>query len=196
MASDIMAVRMKIYTKTGDAGETGLFGGQRVSKDDARVEAYGAVDEANSLLGVAAAHLTGDAELHALLLRLQSELFTVGADLATPLERESKAGRSLVPRIEPSHSAALEQMIDHYEQELSPLTAFILPGGTLAAAHLHLARTVARRAERRTVTLSHAAFDSLNPEVIIYLNRLSDLLFTLARVANRRSGVTDILWKR
>ena len=187
---------MRIYTRTGDEGETGLYGGQRVGKDDVRVEAYGAVDEANAVLGIAATHLTQDEELHELILRLQSELFTVGADLATPLEREAKAGKSLVPRVEAAHTKALEDWIDRYEADLSPLTNFILPGGTPAAASLHHARTVARRAERRAVTLLRAAPDDVNPEVLRYLNRLADLLFVLARAANRRAAVEDIAWKR
>ena len=170
--------------------------GQRVPKDHVRVEAYGAVDEANALLGAAAIHLQNDDELHRLLLRLQSELFTVGADLATPLEREAKTGKSLVPRIEEAHIFPLEQAIDQFEAELAPLTQFILPGGTPAAAALHLARTVTRRAERRVVSLLHEMPDDMNPTVIPYLNRLADLLFVVARVANHRAAVADIPWKR
>ena len=142
---------MRIYTRTGDEGETGLYGGQRVGKDDVRVEAYGAVDEANAVLGIAATNLTHDAELHELILRLQSELFTVGADLATPLEREAKAGKSLVPRVEATHTKALEDLIDCYEAELPPLTNFILPGGNarrrVVASRPH--RRPPRRAPRR-----------------------------------------------
>lgn len=187
---------MKIYTGTGDAGETGLYGGQRVGKDDVRVEAYGTVDEANAILGVAATHLEPASELHTLLLRLQSELFTVGADLATPLEREAQAGKSIVPRTEPAHSTALEALIDQFEAELEPLRQFILPGGSAAAAALHHARTVVRRAERQVVALYHEEADSMNLEVIRYLNRMADLLFVLARVANHRAGVADIPWTR
>lgn len=187
---------MKIYTGTGDAGETGLYGGERVGKDDARVEAYGTVDEANAALGLAAAHLEGDPELRDIVLRLQRELFTVGADLATPLAREQQAGKAVVPRVEPSHSVVLEDLIDCFEATLEPLRNFILPGGTPAASHLHLARAVARRAERRTVALYHAAPDGVNPEVLRYLNRLADLLFVLARAANRRAGVPDVPWSR
>jgi cob(I)alamin adenosyltransferase len=187
---------MKIYTGTGDAGETGLYGGERVAKDDARVEAYGTVDEANALLGVAATHLTADSELREIILRLQSELFTVGADLATPLAREAQAGKSIVPRVEPAQVAVLEALIDHFEAEVEPLRNFILPGGTPAAAALHHARTVVRRAERRVVTLFHAAPETMNAEVIRCLNRLADLLFVLARTANHRAGVPDIPWTR
>lgn len=187
---------MKIYTRTGDSGVTGLYGGQRVSKDDIRVEAYGTVDEANAILGVAASALTTDSELRDLVTDLQRELFTVGADLATPLEREVKAGKSLVPRATPEHTAALEQIIDRYEGTLEPLRAFILPGGTPAASALHQARAVVRRAERCVVTLLHDEAESVNPETLRYLNRLADLLFVLARAANHRAGVADVPWTR
>jgi cob(I)alamin adenosyltransferase len=187
---------MKIYTGTGDTGETGLYGGQRVGKDDRRVEAYGTLDEANALLGVAAISLESSSDLHSLVLRLQSELFTVGADLATPLTREVQAGKSIVPRTDPRHVSALESLIDRYEAELEPLRQFILPGGSMSAAALHHARTVVRRAERNVVALYHAEPESMNTEVIRYLNRLADLLFVLARVANRRVSVADIPWTR
>jgi len=186
---------MKIYTRTGDTGETGLYGGQRVGKDDVRVEAYGTVDEANALLGVAVGQVI-DPDLRRQLLRLQSDLFTVGADLATPLAREEQSGRSIVPRVQVAQVSALEEAIDRYEAELSPLRTFILPGGSAAAASLHLVRTVLRRAERRTVTLCRDHPDDTNPEVVRYLNRLADLLFVLARVANHRAGVQDIPWTR
>ncbi|MBC8136845.1 MAG: cob(I)yrinic acid a,c-diamide adenosyltransferase [Fibrella sp.] len=186
---------MKIYTRTGDTGDTGLYGGQRVSKDDVRVESYGAVDEANAALGVAAAHLT-DNELQGLVARLQSELFVVGADLATPLTRDEPTGKAIVPRIEEKHVAALEPLIDTYEVELAPLRNFILPGGSTGSTYLHLARTILRRAERRTVTLLRTAPAETNEAVIPYLNRLADLLFVLARVANHRAGVADVPWTR
>jgi cob(I)alamin adenosyltransferase len=186
---------MKIYTGTGDAGETGLYGGQRVSKNDARVEAYGTVDEANALLGVAFIHLN-DTALRELVTRLQGELFVLGSDLATPLGRDEAAGKNIVPRIEAGHGTALEGVIDAFEAELSPLRQFILPGGSPAGAVLHLARTVVRRAERRTVALSHAAPGEVNPETLRYLNRFADLLFVLARVANARAGVADVPWTR
>jgi cob(I)alamin adenosyltransferase len=174
----------KIYTRTGDAGETGLFGGGRVSKDDARVEAYGAVDEANSALGALAAQLEGD--LAAVIHMIQRTLFDVGAELATP-----QAGR--VPAIGVKAVAELEDQIDQWEAELEPLRSFILPGGTPGAAAAHLARSIVRRAERRTVTLSRSA--SVNPELLKYLNRLSDTLFVLARVINRRAGRPDVPWE-
>jgi len=187
---------MRIYTGTGDTGETGLYGGERVGKDDVRVEAYGTVDEANALLGVSATHLGADPELRDLVLSLQSELFTVGADLATPRAREAQAGKSIVPRVEPAQVTALEALIDRFEAESEPLRNFILPGGTPGAAALHHARTVVRRAERRVVALYHAAPETMNAEVIRYLNRLADLLFVLARAANHRAGVPDIAWVR
>lgn len=186
---------MKIYTGTGDAGETGLYGGQRVGKDDLRVEAYGTVDEANALLGVAAVYLN-DPALRELVTRLQNELFVLGSDLATPLARDESAGKSIVPRIEAVHGTALEGLIDAFEAELSPLRQFILPGGSPGSAALHVARAVVRRAERRTVTLSRAAPNDINPETLRYLNRLADLLFVLARVANARAGVADVPWTR
>jgi cob(I)alamin adenosyltransferase len=186
---------MKIYTGTGDAGETGLYGGQRVGKDDVRVEAYGTVDEANAALGFAVTQLA-DTELKTILTDLQSQLFTVGADLATPLERDAQAGKSIVPRVEAHHSVALEQIIDRFEAELEPLRNFILPGGSCGASALHLARAVVRRAERRTVTLWNTAPDQMNGEVLRYLNRLADLLFVLARAANRREGFADVAWTR
>lgn len=187
---------MRIYTGTGDTGETGLFGGQRVSKNDGRVEAYGTVDETAAALGVAASHLSDDPELQNLIVDLQRELFTVGADLATPLEREQQAGKSLVPRVEAHHSAALEETIDRFEATLTPLRQFIVPGGTQGASALHLARAVCRRAERGVVALHHAAPETMNAEVIRYLNRLADLLFVLARAANHRANVPDVPWTR
>lgn len=184
---------MRIYTKSGDAGETGLFGGPRVPKDDARVEAYGTVDELNSQLGAARA-LLQDAELDALLAGVQNELFDLGADLATPLPAGPPPARLAVPRVAPEQTQALEQAIDRLEQELPPLRQFILPAGTPAAAALHVARAVCRRAERRTVALARA--EEINPEAVRYLNRLSDLLFVLARLANARAGAADVLWQR
>ena len=186
----------KIYTRTGDAGETGLFGGERIRKDDLRVEAYGTVDELNAALGVAAS-LHAEPEIDALLLTFQSDLLTLGGDLATPSETDRSRGRVTVERIGPERVARLETLIDRSESELAPLKNFILPGGCPLAAALHLARTICRRAERHTVTLSDEAAqqgEPLNPEVVRYLNRLSDLLFVLARLANHRLGIADILW--
>lgn len=168
---------MRIYTKTGDQGETGLFGGGRVKKDDPRVEAYGTVDELNSVLGVAIAGLPGGLEdIRGELERVQRELFDVGAMLATP------AGKSVRWNLEEAHVSRLEESIDRLEAGLPPLKTFILPSGAEAGAMLHLARTVARRAERRVVAIQDEA-DAL---VIRYLNRLSDFLFVLARSVNQR----------
>lgn len=178
---------MKIYTKTGDGGETGLFGGARVSKADPRVEAYGDVDELNAQLGVARA--VGLAEdIDELLATVQAKLFDVGAELATA--PGSKA--SAMPRVSEDDVAVLEQAIDRFEEELEPLQNFILPGGSRAAAWLHVGRTVARRAERRVVAL--AEHTEVRDALIRYLNRLSDLLFVLARVSNHRAGVADVPW--
>ena len=182
---------MRIYTRTGDSGETGLFGGQRVAKNHPRVAAYGEVDELNALLGVCVAHCA-DAELKTTLERLQADLFVVGSDLATPQEEGERVGARSVLRISEGMAAALEALIDHYETKLPPLTQFILPGGTLLASQLHLARTVCRRAER--AVLAAAGRETLNPEVLVYLNRLSDLLFTMARAANHRAGHPETPW--
>jgi cob(I)alamin adenosyltransferase len=179
---------MKIYTKTGDAGETSLYGGQRVSKADARVEAYGTVDETNAALGVARAHgVVRDVD--ALLEQIQNDLFVVGGELACPPERVATLGMAL---IDSTQIEALEQAIDRYEAELQPLRSFVLPGGSIAASALHLARAVCRRAERLVVTLSGAS--SVRNELVVYLNRLSDLLFVLARHANKAAFVTDVAW--
>ena len=181
---------MKIYTKTGDSGQTGLFGGPRVSKDDPRIEAYGTVDELNSVLGIARA-ATLPEDLDALIARIQNELFSVGAELATP--KPDATGMRI---IQSAHIEALERAIDHYESSLEPLKQFILPGGTTAAAALHLARTVCRRAERRVITLVKHPGESVSAEIVIYLNRISDLRFVLARAVNRQSGVADIPWQK
>lgn len=173
---------MRIYTRTGDQGETGLFGGKRVSKASLRIEAYGTVDELNSLLGLVAAEAK-DAQIKTLLERIQNELHIVEAELANPSE-------SAGPRIQAQHVTALETQCDLLEAELPPLKRFILPGGSRLGAQLHLARTVARRAERRVVAL--ATKEAVNPELIKYLNRLSDLLFLLARTANHRTGALEI----
>jgi cob(I)alamin adenosyltransferase len=180
---------MKIYTRTGDDGTTGLFGGARVRKDDPRVEAYGTVDELNACLGVVrAAGLPP--ELDALLGRLQEDLFVLGAELACVPGKEEKMKMRL---LDASDALRLEQAIDAAEEGLPPLRSFVLPGGTPAAAALHVARTVARRAERRT--LEAAAQGPVRSELIVYLNRLSDLLFTLARRANHLASVADIPWQ-
>jgi cob(I)alamin adenosyltransferase len=177
---------MKIYTRTGDEGQTGLWGGERVAKNAPRVEAYGTVDECNAALGVArAAGL--DAGLDVLVEKLQNLLFVVGADLATPGEARN------IPRITAAEVTLLEETIDTLEAELDPLRQFILPGGSVAAAHLHLARTICRRAERLVVAVSQ--HEPVNPQAAVFLNRLSDLLFVAARVANARAGVADVPWQ-
>ncbi len=179
---------MKIYTKTGDAGETSLFDNSRVSKADGRVDAYGEVDELNACLGAARAAGLDD-DLRALVEGLQKELFAVGARLADPSSRI--AGRITKAAVGDADVAKLEAAIDTLEAELPPLTKFILPGGSPAGALLHLGRTVCRRAERRVIALGAAAVE---PAVIVYLNRLSDLLFVMARAANRRAGVAEVEW--
>ncbi|MGH7524852.1 MAG: cob(I)yrinic acid a,c-diamide adenosyltransferase [Gemmatimonadales bacterium] len=181
---------MKIYTRTGDLGETGLFGGGRVAKDHARVAAYGDVDELNSFIGVARA--TPPLELFAADLEaIQRDLFSIGGYLATP--DPAKVQKALAKaNLDESRIAAFEATIDAADQELPPLKAFILPGGNPKAAALHVARVVCRRAERSVVTL--AGMSDVPPLFLVYLNRLSDLLFTLARVANHRDGTGDVTW--
>ncbi|MGA7613647.1 MAG: cob(I)yrinic acid a,c-diamide adenosyltransferase [Thermoanaerobaculia bacterium] len=176
---------MKIYTKGGDRGETSLIGGGRVSKSDPRIDAYGTVDELNSMIGVARASWDG-APLDGELQKIQSDLFDVGAHLAATASREK------FPGPDEERIAALEESIDRMEAELEPLKNFILPGGSLTAAYLHLARTVCRRAERLVVALGEEA--AVSPSTLVYLNRLSDLLFVAARYANRLAGVRDVLW--
>ncbi len=177
---------MKIYTRTGDDGTTGLFGGPRVRKDSLRVEAYGDVDELNSALGVAREELKAD-DLRALVDALQSELFTVGAELATPDTSRN------VPRVALAQVERMEREIDRLEAELPEMHNFILPGGSRAGAALHLCRTICRRAERKVVQL--AAQEPVTAETLAYLNRLSDLLFVMARAANLRAGGQEIPWK-
>lgn len=179
---------MKIYTKQGDKGQTGLWGGQRVRKDSARVTAYGTVDELNAHMGLARSSGL-DERLAEQLARVQNELFVLGSDLATPGEDER------IPRIKAEYITAMEQEIDAFESELEPLRQFILPGGTQAAAHLHLARTVCRRAERELVTLLADGAEPVNEQALPYLNRLADWLFVAARVANARAGVADVPWQ-
>jgi len=182
---------MRIYTRTGDRGETGLFGGQRVLKSHSRVAAYGEVDELNAAVGVCLAFCEDEA-IRRVLERLQADLFVVGSDLATPEEEGDRVGRRAVQRVTEGMGAALEALIDQFTEEVPALESFILPGGTLLAAQLHLARTVCRRAERAVIAA--AGKEALNPEGIVYLNRLSDLLFTLARAANHRAGRAETPW--
>jgi cob(I)alamin adenosyltransferase len=186
-----MVVLNKIYTRVGDAGETRLASGQSVSKASLRVEAYGAVDEANACLGLARIQTADHPVLEPILARLQNELFDLGADLATPPKPDEAPGAAL--RIVDSQVERLEAEIDALNADLPPLTSFILPGGSPAAAALHLARTVARRAERTAVALKEAG-EPVGPAALRYLNRLSDLLFVAARYANDR-GAAEPLWK-
>ena len=181
---------MKIYTKTGDAGETGLFGGGRVSKDDPRVEAYGDVDELNASLGLVRA-VEMMPRIDEVLVPVQRDLFSLGALLATP-DREKMHDHLTKAQIDDSRIHELELAIDSCEKELEPLRAFIVPGGTPKAAALHVARTVCRRAERRVIHLQKEV--EIPQIVVVYLNRLSDLLFTLARVANTRAGAGEVTW--
>ena len=181
---------MKIYTRTGDDGTTGLFGGGRVSKTHPRITAYGTVDEANSTLGLAlslAVDHPDSERLQSVIGRIQAELFTLGADLATPEDSRAK-----VPRITADQVALLEKDIDALEQDLPPLKQFILPGGLPAAAALHVARTVCRRAERLVVEASES--EEISPFAAVYLNRLSDLLFVMARWTNRHDPARENTW--
>jgi cob(I)alamin adenosyltransferase len=180
---------VKIYTKAGDDGMTGLLGSGRVSKDDLRVEAYGTVDELNAVLGLARAHGL-DSSADSLVGQLQDELFVVGSALADP-----EPGGRFHDAVGREHTGHLEGIIDALESELPPLSNFILPGGTMPAAQLHLARTVCRRAERLVVRLARQPGESVPASLVAYLNRLGDLLFVLARVVNRRARVADVPWK-
>jgi cob(I)alamin adenosyltransferase len=180
---------MKIYTKTGDDGTTGLLGNRRVSKDDLRIEAYGTIDELNAVLGLARAHRL-DSTADALVGHLQDELLVIGSALA-----DASAGGRFHNAITEEHVARLEAAIDTLETELKPLGQFIVPGGTLPAAQIHVARTVCRRAERLVVQLAQTPGEDVPRQLRVYLNRLSDVLFVLARAVNHRAGVADILWK-
>ncbi|MEI6512572.1 MAG: cob(I)yrinic acid a,c-diamide adenosyltransferase [bacterium] len=178
---------MRIYTKTGDRGETDLIGGKRVRKNDPRVEAYGTVDELNSHLGLSRAYLSYR-DLAALIEQIQNHLFELGAELAGSTE---KSDPHLC--VTTSHVEFLEHAIDKLENDIEPLNAFILPGGTPVAAQLHIARSVCRNAERKVIALSE--IEEINPEIIRYLNRLSDFLFTSARTVNQRAGYSDLKWR-
>ena len=177
---------MKIYTKTGDEGKTSLFDNSRVWKSDQRIMSYGAVDELNSSLGIALS-LELDPEIKDILIRLQNDLFIVGSDLANPNMSDEKI------RTTPEMITFLEQKIDLLEPQLEPLTSFILPGGTLLASILHLSRTISRRAETHVIALSQN--EEINKDAAIYLNRLSALMFILARAINHRKNISHILWK-
>ncbi len=184
----IMVVLSRIYTKTGDQGETGLGDGTRVPKDQVRVAAYGSVDELNAVLGLLVAHHPDAGEVE-LVRSIQNDLFDLGADLCVPQPASETPGQRL--RVRPEQAARLEAAIDRLNADLQPLHSFVLPGGRPLAAWCHLARTVCRRAERDVVTLARA--EVINPQIVIYLNRLSDLLFVLARVFNDQ-GRSDVLW--
>ncbi len=184
-----MVVLNRIYTKTGDRGETALGSGERVAKNAPRVEAYGTVDEMNATLGLARLHATG--ELAERIARIQNDLFDLGADLCRPdMAKDAEAGYTPL-RMTEAQVERLEAEIDAMNADLAPLRSFILPGGSPLAAHLHLARTVCRRAERRTVELARS--EEVNPPALRYLNRLSDWLFVAGRVANA-NGADDVLW--
>lgn len=184
-----MVALNRIYTRTGDDGTTGLGNGERRKKHDLRVEAYGTVDEANAAIGVARLHLAGG-ELDGELAEIQNDLFDAGADLATPEDKSGETRERL--RVAPAQVERLERAIDALNARLSPLRSFVLPAGSAAAAHLHLARTIVRRAERRISELG--ASEPVNPQALRYLNRLSDYLFVAARIANR-DGKDDCLWR-
>jgi cob(I)alamin adenosyltransferase len=181
----------RVVTRGGDGGETSLGDGARVAKNALRVEAFGEVDEANAVIGLLRAHLGADAEADAMLARIQNDLFDVGADLCVPEPAPGTTTKTRRLRLNDAPGARLEAEIAAMQTRIAPLTSFILPGGTTAAAHAHLARTVVRRAERRVVALSHV--EPVNPAVVRYLNRLSDFLFVLSRRCND-DGRADVLW--
>jgi len=182
---------MKIYTKGGDKGETGLFGGERVSKDSLRIETYGTVDELNSFIGLALVEIK-DYEVKKLLERIQNTLFILGSDLSAPDNVKDKSHN--IPRISKLNYEEIEKEIDKFDSRLGELKNFILPGGSKSAALLHICRTICRRAERRVVALNNAV--NISPDIIIFLNRLSDLFFVLARYENKISGIEDIEWQK
>lgn len=180
----------KIYTRTGDDGSTGLSDGSRVSKDSLRVRAYGDIDEANSALGLARLHIK-NTMLDSMLSRIQNDMFDLGADLATPLPQGDAADSEYALRIVQSQIDRVESALDQLNTDLTPLTSFVLPGGTAASAHLHMARTITRRAERCIVAMM--AEDTINPQALTYINRVSDFLFVAARWCNDR-GRGDVTW--
>jgi cob(I)alamin adenosyltransferase len=180
---------MKIYTKTGDKGETGLFGGERVSKESLRISAYGTIDELNSFIGLAITE-SKDEGVKKNLRKIQNQLFVVGSDLATP--ENEKSNKLNIKRTPPSFYTDIENMIDEYDAQLEELRNFILPGGSKTAALLHVCRTVCRRAEREVVALKNSV--TIGENIIIFLNRLSDLFFVLSRFENKVSNHPDIIW--
>jgi cob(I)alamin adenosyltransferase len=189
---------MKIYTKTGDRGETGLIGGRRISKGDPRIVAYGSVDELNSSIGISVS-LLNSRNIHLfsdvidILKDIQNDLFVIGSDLADPRYREENQRQQNTPRAQEEMVVKLEEIIDRFEAELEPITFFILPGGCVEAAQVHLTRAVARRIETQVILL--AKNQKINHVILAYLNRLSDLLFVTARLTNKRLGVKDIPWR-
>jgi cob(I)alamin adenosyltransferase len=182
---------MKIYTKTGDKGETGLFGGERVSKDSLRINAYGTIDELNSFLGLAITEVV-DKRISEDLKKIQNQLFTVGTDLATPDTEKNK--KLNIQRTPPSYYEETEKMIDYYDSNLEELKNFILPGGSKGSALLHVCRTVCRRAEREIIGLKKAV--TIDDNILIFLNRLSDLFFVLSRYENKASNNPDVIWQK
>jgi cob(I)alamin adenosyltransferase len=189
---------MKIYTKTGDRGETGLIGGRRISKGDPRIIAYGSVDELNSSIGMTISLLSSRnghlfSDVIDILTDIQSDLFVIGSDLADPGYQEENQHQQSTQRAQKNMVEKLEESIDRFETELDPITFFILPGGSTEAAQMHLTRTVARRIETQVTLL--AKNQKINPIILVYLNRLSDLLFVTARLVNKRMGVKDIPWR-
>lgn len=182
---------MKIYTKTGDKGETGLFGGKRVPKSSIRINSYGTVDELNAAIGLALCSAK-DEKVKSILKKLQNQLFVVGADLATPLEVDTKI--ISIPRISNEDIVGSENDIDLFNRQLESLRYFILPGGTQSAAQLHVARTICRRAEREVVLLSQQ--EEINQNIVIFLNRISDLLFILSRMENKIAEIPDQKWEK
>jgi len=182
-------IKMKIYTKTGDKGETGLFGGERVSKSNLRLNAYGSIDELNSFLGLAIIEITS-VEIRNLLNDLQNKLFVLGSDLATPETEKNK--KLIITRLPDSYILETEQAIDKYEAQLEELKNFILPGGSKGSALLHICRTISRRAEREVVALKNT--EHIGENIVIFLNRLSDLFFVLSRFENKYSNIPDTKW--
>jgi len=182
---------VKIYTKTGDKGKTSLFGGKRVSKNSQRIEAYGTIDELNSFIGLTITEVS-DSDVRDLLIKIQNQLFILGSDLATP--KTIKTSKLKIQRVTAKFYKDIEKEIDHYDSKLENLKNFILPGGIKGAALLHICRTVTRRAERRVVVLNDTV--KIGDNIIIFLNRLSDLFFVLARYENQVSSVADIIWNK